>query len=280
MFYSRSHYPYGWWFQHDIQPIALESSTNELQTCYIHVVHYTADLYRKHYQKIFLLAVLFSLDCRIPRTFNSEKVTLWYFVNKGKAPQVSSYSLGWKHLLPVEHLPRSDRDCHPACTLLIGGLCEALCKKGSNTWKEKAENRKQSSTRFWGILLVCLVAISHFDSPFDKTDHVFILNSETKEEIDTEQTWERVAGWQCGSARWPEGRWVPPAGEDTRHSRPQRATHLRCQNKMKIKKNTHTFAQLYCFHNLIPFQMFPVWPSEKFLVKLDFLRCLKKKEER
>lgn len=32
----------------------------------------------------------------------------------------------------------------------------------------------------WRFLLVRLVAVPHFDSPFDKTDHVFILNTERK----------------------------------------------------------------------------------------------------
>lgn len=39
--------------------------------------------------------------------------------------------------------------------------------------------------KFKSLSLVCLVAVPHFDSPFDETDHVFIL---IKEELRVKQT--------------------------------------------------------------------------------------------
>lgn len=66
-----------------------------------------------------------------------------------------------------------------------GGLCEALWweNKGRG-WRETPGLTQPDETKdILGFSLVCLVAVPHFDSPFDKTDHVFILNREGAGEV-------------------------------------------------------------------------------------------------
>lgn len=173
-----------------------------------------------------------------------------------------------------------------------GGLREALWWENKRKgWCETPGlTQADNSEDILGFSLVCLVAVPHFDSPFDETDHVFVLNREGAGEVRSGgKTAKRANMKLLGQCQLllpdlKEGERCPL--EETLCIANFSVKLLWGENYGSVSKllqthtHTHSMFVYICLNETASLWFTGLyWPSVKFLEKLDFLRCLMRKNK-